>query len=256
MLIHRSILYLNLFLVFALGACNQADQVNQTTTNASGSISLQFSHVVGNSAFTNESNLVTTKGDTLIIDELAYYISNVTFIKSNGEEVRVPDSYHLIRQTGKFGQTTRLKVDFNAIPQGSYRKIRFSVGVDSSRNFNVAQVGDLDPNGLMTWPWNIGYKYFVVEGNQIDADDGVRRALVFHIGRLPNYRVMTFDLDYEVKAGINTPLYTVLDLDKVLYSPNELDLRVTNNVMESPKDELIAQNYATAFKVSTVINNP
>ncbi len=241
------------FIAFTLLGCGQEDE-QQATIESAGTVSLQFKHMVGNTPFTNESNMVTSQGDTLLINDLAYYISNVAFVQPNGSEYKVPNSYHLIRQTDKFGQNTRLVVDLQGVPQGTYSKLRFSVGVDSSRNFNIAKVGDLDPNGLMTWPWSIGYKYFVIEGRQIDASDTAVKSLVFHIGRLPNYKVLEHSLNYQVGAGSKTRLNVTMDLNKVFYNPTVINLKTTSNVMEAPKDQIVANNYATAFTVSLAQN--
>jgi hypothetical protein len=77
---------------------------------------------------------------------------------------------------------------------------------------------------------------------------------VFHIGRLPNYKVLEHSLNYQVGAGSKTRLNVTMDLNKVFYNPTVINLKTTSNVMEAPKDQIVANNYATAFTVSLAQN--
>lgn len=253
-----SYIFLSGLIAFVFSACSPKEEPNTPPADpAKGSLTFNFNHTFDGAVFIPNQRYATSLGDTFNVNDLAYYVSNIKLTKDNNEVYSVPNSYHFIRQTNLFGQTSRLTFKIN-VPPGNYKSVTMSIGVDSARNFRIDQVGDLDPNSFMAWDWNIGYKYFLMEGRVFDPDSSSPWGLVYHIGELSNYRTREFMLtpgSIEMAAGSTKSLNITLEVDKIFSQPNQLDLNTIFNEMGGPRTPLIADNYINAFKMELPANN-
>lgn len=97
--------------------------------------------------------------DSLRIDVLRFYISNIRFYK-NDSLVGTDSLYHLVDM--EHPQSLRIVCAF-AQPV-SFDRVKFNIGVDSLTNVSGVSGGDLDPTKGMYWAWQSGYINFKLEG--------------------------------------------------------------------------------------------
>ncbi|NEM98666.1 MbnP family protein [Pontibacter burrus] len=182
-------------------------------------------------------------GDTYVVHDLKYFMSNVKLINSRGEATYIePDSYHLIdEQIGKRAFTLKnVKAD-------TYTKLEFGLGVDAARNHSTDQYGDLDPSSTMVWDWDTGYKFLSLVGTYVaNTKEG---GLVFHIGGDTNYKTITVDLQQPLKiqSSSGNRIQIVTDLNGLFLEPNPIDFDEINTAMTGPAAAKIAENYSTGF---------
>jgi hypothetical protein len=157
--------------------------VNQSFDPEKGAVNLMFEHTVNGNPFEINKSFTDANGDTYRFDELRYWISNVRFIKANGESVAIPDSYYLVenRDTLYFYGTTSTAVTNNFslpkkreevlvgnVPAGEYTKVKFAVGVDPVYNDNFSlRAGELDINQMAQvagWAWQTSYIFLRTKG--------------------------------------------------------------------------------------------
>ena len=172
-----------------------------------------------------------------------YWFSNLVLVGAAGvEDYVVPDAYFLIEQTN---QSTRVRLDLNDVPSGSYQGLRFSVGVDEARNHSLDTLaGELDPGVGMSWNWNSGFIFLKAEGEVGLNSDGFEKNFVFHIGRDETYRTVELERSFEVTADQGAELRLRAELTQLFEG-----LTRENNlsILGGPTAQTIADNYGAMW---------
>lgn len=247
-------------------ACKKATPEPEFNTSKVYPISLEFDNVFGNQNIVlNQAAYFDAPSPDFTIDYLAYYISNISFSKADGTTYTVPqeESYFLIKEHDQ--STHKALVN---VPEGDYQFVTFTLGVDSVRNTlgldqrtGVLDVSDPNNEG-MYWGWNSGYIFFKLEGKStlVPQDSAGNQKYRYHIGGFGGYdaptinNIKTIKLDLstngmpQVRAGVAPNVHLMVDIRKVFYGNNTLNLSTINNVMFSPISVDIANNYAEMFR--------
>jgi hypothetical protein len=218
---------------------------------ASSSLFFNFKNIVDDKPLKLNDSVNTYRnanGDDFYITTFKYYISNIVLTKTNGDEVSMPESYFLINAADSASLTQEL----TGVPPGKYKGIRFTIGVDSLRNFAGAQTGCLDPANGMFWTWKSGYIFVKMEGVSSKSASRKNR-LVYHIGGAiaPDNTIRSFTQDLPSKLKLKSGTAAQIDiavnaafLFKGKTTVNFSDLSFT---MGGPKSVIIADNYATGL---------
>lgn len=216
-------------------------------TAPSGNLEVSFANVAGGQpvslgpiAYTNAA------GNRYSVDMLKYYITNFTLVKADGTEKNFRN-YELIDADVPASQSFTLK----DVPNGEYTAVKFYVGVDSTRNRDATQEGDLDPAGSMVWTWNTGYIFFKHEGSYVDTA-GQTKTLFFHFGTDVALAQVTVPLTKLNISGNNRKLYLKFDLNRLYSNPEMIDFNYDNNRMSTSRDDIfwinaMKRNFAQAF---------
>lgn len=161
---------------FFMSSCKEDNNDPQPQTE--GSFRMEFNHVWVSTTnpFVLNQNFVHPKtGDTLQFSTLKYYVSNIGLQKVDGEWWDHPESYFLIDLSLTKGNEFLI----DKVPSGSYKAIRYTLGVDSTRNVSGAQSGALAASNGMFWSWNSGYIMIKAEGSSPQSGTG---DFAFHLG--------------------------------------------------------------------------
>jgi hypothetical protein len=234
--------------VMALAFCLAACQNDEQPDPALGTVSLQINHLLNNSPLQlNTARYTNAVGEEYLVENFQFYLSNVKLKNSLTGQVFVePESYHLVR---KNEDTHTFPLAIRNVPAGNYDLLEFSIGVDEERNFSLDQVGDLDPSNNMAWDWNTGYKFLLLEGRFFPAGQEPR-GLVYHVGGMPNYRTLTFDLGNQgifVEKDQTATLQLDTEISEIFKNPNPINFQEANVVMFGPFAEKVADNYSTGM---------
>jgi hypothetical protein len=139
-------------------------------------VTIHFRNVIdGAPLVLNDSLYTNAAGDIYSLSMCKYYVSNISFIKTDGTAVNIEESYHLVNEA----KPSSHQLDITILPAANYKALKFMVGVDSLHNVSGAQAGELDPINAMFWDWNTGYIMAKIEGNSKGAPNG---EIAFHIG--------------------------------------------------------------------------
>ncbi len=129
----------------------------------------------------HESLCPVSGGCTLIVSRLDYLISDVRLERPDGSSAAFPDQYFLI--SGAEGKTT---MTLQGVPQGPWKSISFTVGVDEKTNHadparwpSGHALNVLDNN--LHWGWKGGYVFLAAEG-RIMGPAGSPAAFLYHLG--------------------------------------------------------------------------
>ena len=210
-----------------------------------GKVGMYWSHTWGSGPFSMEANLVSDQGDTLYFERGKYYLTNFELIKSNDSVYVEKESYRMIN----LADPASMILNFNQVPTGSYKAIRFMVGVDSARNMSGAQTGALDPANGMFWSWSTGYIHFKVEGKHGIA----RQPFAYHIGGFRRnqvaMRTVTLNANFVVEKDSVQGLLIGADLKKMFDGPNPIVVRQEPDItLPGPVAQGIADNIKQMFK--------
>jgi hypothetical protein len=190
----------------------------------------------GNSNLEPDRFYKLKNGDSLKIETLSFYISEIELLKKETVVWKEHNSFHLI---------DAFKSNSLKIPSGlQYDHIKFNLGIDSTTNVSGAMGGDLDPTRGMYWTWQSGYINFKLEGISNQCKNN-KNEFTFHIGgyQQPFNSLQTILLSAKKKG--NTTI--VLDIEKLI---SQLNLSRQNHVMSPDKEAVaISKKISTAFSI-------
>lgn len=223
-------------------------------TQEQGSVQLNFQNVVNSQPLTLTATTYTnTFGETFNITAMKYYISNVSLLKMDNSEVKMPEAYYLVDESVAASKIIQLQA-----PAGEYRAIKFTVGVDSIRNVSGAQTGALDPVNGMFWSWNSGYIMAKLEGTSPTSTEPTK-ILQFHIGgyRKENSAIQEVQLITPISITVGSlrkpDLVIEADAYKWLGGPNPIRFSTTSTIHVPGVDAgKIAVNYKNMFRIVSV----
>jgi hypothetical protein len=163
---------------------------------------------------------ISESKDTLEIDVLRFYISNVKLQFSDATTFSEPNSYHLI----DIENPNSLRIPITKTSEKAISKVSFSIGIDSLASVSGAMSGDLDPTKGMNWAWQSGFINMKIEGKSSSCKTR-KNAFQFHIGGYmkPNYALRTIEL-----KPINSNLEINVDVAELFKS---IKLAENNSIM-------------------------
>lgn len=237
------------------------DDINPYNTNVKGELSVEFDNIAGAADLQlNTGSYINAAGETFKVTMLKYFVSNFVFTRTDGTLYTVPQDscYFLIDESNASTHQPVLKV-----PEGEYKTLTFTVGVDSLRNtLDISQrTGALDPTGTaagMYWSWNSGYIFLKMEGTAA-ASTQVGNVFQYHIGlfggftsaTINNIKTVTLDLSSrgipQVKSNKPANIHLTVDILKLFTGTTNVSIAANAVVMANPYSANIANNYSAMF---------
>jgi hypothetical protein len=141
-------------------------------------VSIRFvPEVMGEDLVASESYFLDSKTDSVRIDVLKFYLSNVKLMQDDSVVFDAVGRFVLV----DISDTSSLSVLLNVEPATFYNKIKFDLGIDSTTNLKGALGGALDPTLGMYWAWHSGYINFKLEGTSKECKSR-KNKFQYHIG--------------------------------------------------------------------------
>ena len=190
---------------------------------------------------------VNEHGDTLFIDLLRFYVTNLKI--TTGALIVADSNSHLVDAE----DAATLSFVVSSVPAGSFTTLQFMVGVDSVANTSGANSGDLDPSKGMYWAWNSGYIMAKLEGHSAVCKT-LHHAFEFHIGGfIPPYNaVRNVKLKLAEPMAILNGCNTIIKIkaDVAAWFKGNVDLSKFNDVVIPGKEaNVVADKYAQMFSI-------
>ncbi|NQY50538.1 MAG: hypothetical protein HRT50_15835 [Colwellia sp.] len=221
-----------LLILVIIGICG----LSWYKANSPRQLTINFSAVVGQQPLVyNQINYPNPGGPGLFkIRDFQFYISNIRLLSEQGDYIAT-NSYHLARFDN---EKTIYTIQFNNIPNRSYRAIEFAIGVDEKANGTIISQGDLDPNNRMAWSWDVGYKFILFEGGLQHGD--TLYPLVYHVGFNENYRKLSYPVQGELQASVDFKV----DIMKLFNGQANLNMAELSSIKFDRNDtRFLADNY-------------
>lgn len=216
-------------------------------------IAVQFNAVAGTQPLVFENTYSNPFGEDFTVTSFKFYIHNVQLGSLTGSaSVNTGEAHTLV----DFDATKENTVVAGVVPEGRYRLLSFSIGVDSVRNFSGAQTGALDPLHGMFWTWNSGYIMAKMEGaSDFAATPG--NTLEYHIGGFSGEQnvVKKVTLLFPEEIEVAEKITISINADILKWFSGNYDIRIAENPVCMTPGELavkIAGNYANMFTIEEV----
>jgi hypothetical protein len=231
-----------------LGSCKNEEEV----TPKPGTLTMHFdSRSNATEDFALDKLFALPNGDSIKISSIAYFISNVQLIKTDGTVYNEPNSYHLIKVVQ---QETNEEFTLKDIPAGTYSKVRFLVGVDAAHNQTTANaVGDLTPFNFMTWDWNTGYVFLHTGGlYRNPGTTAYNKGFIYEIGKDPCSRwvELAFPAGNEatqIDETHNPEMHLHTYMANIFSGKNTIDYSANPAITGEPKYAALSQQVADNF---------
>ncbi|WP_457070532.1 MbnP family protein [Hymenobacter sp. UYAg731] len=234
--------------MLALTGCKK----DEVAANQTGTVALEFEQTVGADPLVLDTKTYNTlAGDQFRVTTFRQYISNVKFTKTDGSTYAVPDSYYLLDADP--AKSESLHLTLTGVPEGDYKGLTFTIGVDSVHNVLGAQKGALDPSNKMFWDWNSGYIFTKLEGY---SPQSRTTALTFHVGgfKAPYNAIRTVSPAFPagsvllVRAGHDPEIHLNVDVLKMFSGPNTIRFDSMIEIMSAGANAvMVANNYAASM---------
>lgn len=211
-------------------------------------LSVNFRFSFGKEDLKQDQAFTTAQGEPISIRVFKYYLSRFSLVNDAGREILIDSSHYL---TDAF-QTPARSVSLS-VPDGSYRQLRFWVGVDSALNVSGVQQGDLDPAKGMFWTWNTGYIFAKLEGRS-PVSPAPLQGFTYHIGGFrtgENARrniAISFPETLVMRQDANRQLLVQVDAAQWFAGTHPVRVSVMPSVMDPGTQAMqLADNYSGMF---------
>lgn len=248
-------------LVLAVGCSDDPTQPATPT----GDMEIALSHVVTDPTTRGVQDLVlgsdmlryeTPFGNMFSVDNLHYFISNVTLHSPEGDV-----SFDLIHYVDASDHDTHT-IHLHDVPPRHVHEVSFTFGLDDDDNVAGAVPSSLDH---MSWPqnWGGGYHYMKLEGKTLTGT-GIQTSFLTHVGRFvendgagpshAHFFEITAATHTDLNAGETRIANVAFDVNGWFRTPNEIDLLdhaggiMTNTAMQN----LLEENGPNVFTLTGV----
>lgn len=205
-------------------SCRTRDKVitPETPVKDHGMVNITITNRAGGKIITQGGTEYTNlAGNTYDVSLLKYLISNFTLIKSDNSEHNF-GNYKLINCL----DSSTWSFTLDSVTNGTYKSIRFYLGVDSAHNHTLTNEGDLNASNGMVWTWSTGYIFFKHEG-VFHNDTGSTQNILYHFGTDAALTAVDIPVSLFIVNGDSHTLYLNFDLNSLYAAPNKIDF--TNN---------------------------
>lgn len=180
------------------------------------SVKFIFDHVIDDKGLTPNMPIANPNaaGNNYNTSTLKYIISDLVLTDQSGNEVKY-GNYDVI---DAFGGN---QIDGQTIPNGTYEKMSFTLGVSADVNSSNDPIGDLSPNGDMYFGGGEGYIFLKHEGKFLNSSNDVKD-YSFEYGKSGNE--ITFDIPAGglTVNGVNKTAYIVCNV-QAFYASDTVD---------------------------------
>lgn len=184
----------------------------------------------------------STLQDSIRINKLQFYVSDIILEYKNGDIKAVEKKHHLL----DFSKPETFSIQYGGVENKTPSKISFKLGIDSTTNVSGALGGDLDPTMGMYWTWQSGYINFKLEG--VTQKVKTRKdKFQFHLGgySFPNKSVVLVDLEVENVSSVNIRIE--LALEKIIQN---IDFENSACIMSPSKKAVeLSKNISKSFLI-------
>ncbi len=199
-----------------------------------------------------------TAGNIYEVDELQYFISEITLKTADGQSVKIK-SDSAIHYVDLDVPSTLIWNPADLIPAGDYTGISFVFGINEAKNKTGLFVNP--PERDMFWPDMMGggYHYLKINGKW-KAEGDVIKPYNFHLGIGMNMdgtvfyqNYFTITLPLTMHTGTMANVFTVtMNIEKWFEAPNLWDWNVIGGQIMMNQDAMRkgCENGANAFQVS------
>lgn len=236
-----------------------------------GHISFTFNHLVD--GFPLEKDIlkyVNAAGNPYKINQLMYFISDVTLYKSDGTSKLISD-WTDIHYVDIDIPSTLIWDVYDDIATGAYDSVSFTFGITKEKNQSFRFVNPPEVN--MMWPDVLGggYHYMMLNGSWKDNQD-VIRSFAFHLGIGQLYKRNVIEVDsiyafvqnyfkvklpnlaFTIEENKTRHIEIVMNIDSWFRTPHVYDHNYWDGAImqNQPAMQMIKENGFDVFQIGSI----
>lgn len=226
-----------------------------SNNNTTGKVNFAVSHRMNGAPLVLNAPFSTALGEPFTPLAFSYYISSIKLVDMEGKTISQGANYFLVDERKPVSKSF-----VAALPAGTYKAVKFTIGVDSIRNVSGIQNGALDPANGMFWSWNTGYIFAKLEGKSVVSTAPLSN-VTYHIGGFRTgesaLQEVTLDLPEPllIKTSGSATLRLEADVAKWFTGTHNISIAKEAFCMDpGPLAQQIAENYAGMFTITAVEN--
>jgi cytochrome c peroxidase len=228
-------------------------------TASAASLELQFTHTYDGSPLVLDSlDYKLSSGEIISVSRLSYLLSGFALQREDGAWIELTNQFAWID-----AERRRSNATLKEIAPGTYRSLRFAVGLDTqANNSDPAQYPadhPLNPNlNGLHWSWQGGYIFLALEGRFRAKDPSSSPAgFSYHFARDPNRTVITLPIELSLAANDCRGVMVDFDIAALLNAPRPISPARDGVSTHSREGDLLAAalraNLANAFQVRQIV---
>jgi hypothetical protein len=249
-------------------SCNN-DKPEENET--SGHISFSFTHLVDGLALQKDNmKYVNAAGNPYEINQVMYFISDVTLHKSDGTKKLISDWKDIHYVDIDLPETLKWDV-YDDIPAGAYDSVSFIFGITGEKNKSFMFVNPPEVN--MMWPDILGggYHYMMINGSWKD-NSNVIKSYAFHLGIGQLYKSNVIEVDsiyafiqnyfnvqlpnsaFTIEENKTRNIEIIMNIDSWFKTPHIYDHNSWGGAImqKQPAMQLVKENGFDVFQVGTI----
>lgn len=170
----------------------------------------------------DQFNYTNAAGNNYSVNRLQFYLADFTLRKTDGTEVKSDEVVYVDCFANK-----NLSFNLSKIPQGTYDRIKFCIGLPPSQNITGALPNTID-NTNMAWPDMMGggYHFLKMEGQFKHAGNTYGYAL--HLGKNPHLVRIESSKSFNL-TGTSSTLSMKMNINEWFRTPHTYDLNSDGN---------------------------
>jgi len=249
-------------------SCNNDEPDDNTT---SGHISFSFTHLVDGLALQKDNmKYVNAAGNPYEINQVMYFISDVTLHKSDGTKKLISDWKDIHYVDIDIPETLKWDV-YDDIPAGAYDSVSFVFGITGEKNKSFMFVNPPEVN--MMWPDILGggYHYMMINGSWKD-NSNVIKSYAFHMGIGQLYKSNVIEIDsiyafvqnyfpvslpasaFTIEKDKTRNIELIMNIESWFKTPHIYDHNYWGGAImqNQPAMQMAKENGVDVFKVGTI----
>lgn len=228
---------------------------------SNGDTEIHISYTVnGHDLITDSLCYTNAAGNQFLINEIQWFISNVTLIGEQGDEYALGKIFYIDTNIPKSQVLSTASV-----PCQRYTSMRFTFGLD--REDNVTGLFANPPERDMFWPEPLGggYHYMKLNGKYLD-EDGNLAPMNIHLGIGQNEDLTTFyqnyftvelPLELDLKQDCVNAIQLNMNIDNWFQNPHIYDCQTYGSAIMQNQEaqQLFKENGHNVFSISSIDHN-
>ncbi len=191
--------------------------------------------------------------ETFSISRLSYLLSEFSIQNDDGTWIDIPNQFAYLDLAKR-----RTSFTLSSLPQGSYQRLRFSLGLPQLTNHaNPAELPadhPLNPNvNQLHWDWQTGYIFLALEGRYRTAKKELQ-GYVYHLANDANLTKIQQEARFQIKE--NTEIQLAFEVQNLFQKQRTVSFQTYGHSSHSHPDDPIAktlaQNIANSFSLLTI----
>ncbi len=250
--------------------CNKEED-EKKAYDSTGHIVLNFAHYVdGKSLVKDTMKYINAAGNSYLVSQLMYFISEVTLHKSDGTKKTINDWLDIYYVDNDISSTMTWNV-YDDIPEGKYDSISFTFGINKAKNITGLFVNPPEVN--MAWPGILGggYHYLMINGKWKDNSEKINN-FNFHLGIGQLYKSDSVNVDSiyayvqnYFHVNLSNSAFTIIDnttkeiqlimnIDKWFNEPNVFNFNVYgfNTMQNQQAMQIMKENGKEVFSIGCI----